>query len=249
MNLGEQFLCRTIMSWWIIAAALIGLSAWMSGCATHASGTGVQDAKYVFVYLKTGPESSNKTREQRDEIFKGHMENMQRLANEGKLMIAGPFSQPRDKAWRGIFLFDVVTVDEARALTASDPGVIAGVFVAEAHGVTGASSLRKAAVLEKQLLAEQGDKKPAPGEPPPNIRPYVMLTASDAARAAKAVAKSTLAGNVVYSVRFTDSAGGVLVLDAKSTEEVAQVLHEPEPGAFGLDGWYSTVSLMKLPRE
>lgn len=250
MNLGEQLMFRMLTnSWWICAMALIGVCAWLSGCASSSAASQSHQAKYVFVYLKTGPESANKTREQRDEIFKGHMSNMQRLADEGKLIIAGPFSQPRDKAWRGVFLFDVATVDEAKALTATDPGVIAGVFVADAHAVTGSPSLRLTASLEKQLKATQGDKKPAPGEPPPNIRAYVMLTASDAARAAKAIAQSTLAGKVIYNVRFADSAGGIFVLDAKSTDEIAPVLSEKDAGPFGLDGWYSTVSLTKLPRE
>lgn len=250
MNLGEQLMFRMLTtSWWICAMALIGVCAWLSGCASSSATSQSHQAKYVFVYLKTGPESANKTREQRDEIFKGHMSNMQRLADEGKLIIAGPFSKPRDKAWRGVFLFDVATVEEAKALTATDPGVIAGVFVADAHAVTGSPSLRLTASLEKQLKATQSDKKPAPGEPPPNIRAYVMLTASDAALAAKAIAQSTLAGKVIYNVRFADSAGGIFVLDAKSPDEIAPVLSEKDAGPFGLDGWYSTISLTKLPRE
>jgi uncharacterized protein YciI len=251
MTVGEHLLCRAAIPapWWMIVAALLAACGWLSGCSATSTSSGINEAKYVLVYLKTGPESANKTREQSAEVFKGHMANMKRLADEGKLVIAGPFSKPRDKAWRGIFLFDVATVEEAQALTATDPGVIAGVFVAEAHGVIGAASLRKTSEFDRQLLAAQGEKTPAPGEPPPNIRPYVMLTASDAARASKALAHSALADKVIYSVRFTDASGGVFVLDAKTVDEVLPSVSEKDAGPFGLDGWYSTASLMKLPRE
>jgi uncharacterized protein YciI len=251
MNMNDFPLRRsaTTAPGWMFVALLLGVCAWLSGCASSPASPSAHEARYVFVYLKTGPESANKTREQSAEVFKGHMANMKRLADEGKLIIAGPFSKPRDKAWRGIFLFDVATVEEAGSLTATDPGMIAGVFVAESHAVTGSPVLRKTSALEKEMLAEQGEKKPAPGEPPSNIRGYVMLTASDAARVSKALAHSSLADKVVYSVRFTDATGGVFVLDAKSMDEVAPVLSEKDAGEFGLDGWYSTASLMKLPRE
>jgi len=219
-----------------------------AGCATGPSASATKDAHYVFVYLKTGPDSAKKTREERDEIFKGHMANMQRLADAGKLMIAGPFSQPRDKSWRGVFVFDVSTVEEAESLTATDPGVMAGVFVAEAHAVTGSPTLRMTSELEKQMLAEQGDKKRVPGEPPPNIRPYVMLTAEDASRADAALTKGGWAKKIVYRLDMSGSTRGIFVLDARATDEVASSISASDAGPIGLDGWYSTVSLMKLPR-
>ena len=55
------------------------------------------------------------------------MANIQRLADEGKLIVAGPLGK-NEKTYRGIFIFDVKTIGEAKALTDSDPAVRAGIF-------------------------------------------------------------------------------------------------------------------------
>lgn len=85
---------------------------------------------YVLAILKTGPNDASITGEQRKEIFRGHFANMNRLAAEGKLALAGPFGE-NDQAFRGLFVLAVTTVEEGRALTGSDPAVKAGVFVVE----------------------------------------------------------------------------------------------------------------------
>ncbi len=80
---------------------------------------------YVFCILNTGkakiddPEKSN-------EIFRGHFANMARLANDGKLVLAGPFMEGAPK--RGMYVFNVTTIEEAEALVKTDPAVQAGVF-------------------------------------------------------------------------------------------------------------------------
>lgn len=86
---------------------------------------------YVLVILKTGPKPMPKGPE-RDEMFKGHMANIQRLADEGKLAVAGPFAGG-DDGWRGMFIFAVSDVDEAKQLTASDPVIKSGEMIAEYH--------------------------------------------------------------------------------------------------------------------
>lgn len=55
---------------------------------------------YVLAVLKTGPSPMPAGRE-RDEMFKGHFANMNRLAAEGKLALAGPFDGV--DGWRGVF--------------------------------------------------------------------------------------------------------------------------------------------------
>ena len=82
--------------------------------------------QYVFCILKTGSNTTASEKE-RNEFFKGHMENIQRLANEGKLAVAGPFMK-NDKNYRGIFVFNVTTVEEAKALVESDPAVKGKIF-------------------------------------------------------------------------------------------------------------------------
>lgn len=66
-----------------------------------------------------------------EKIQEGHMANVRRLANEGKLLLAGPFGDDGDL--RGIFVFKVASMEEAQALVASDPAVQAGRLRVELH--------------------------------------------------------------------------------------------------------------------
>lgn len=85
---------------------------------------------YVFVLLKTGPNRLPPGAE-RDEMFRGHFANMKRLADAGKLVLAGPFDGV--EGWRGMFVFAVKDIDEARQLAATDPVLVQGEMVAEYH--------------------------------------------------------------------------------------------------------------------
>ena len=96
--------------------------------------------KYVLAILKTGPKDAEVQGEARKAIFKGHFDNMNRLAAEGKLAVAGPFADP-DKKYRGLFILAVPTVEEARALAETDPTVKAGVLVVEYVPWYGSASL------------------------------------------------------------------------------------------------------------
>lgn len=93
---------------------------------------------YVLVILKTGPNKVPAGPE-RDEMFKGHFANMSRLAAEGKLALAGPFDGV--DGWRGLFIFAVADIEEARKLTATDPVIVKGEMVAEYHKYYGSAAL------------------------------------------------------------------------------------------------------------
>lgn len=84
---------------------------------------------YVFCILKTGS-NTTATPEEQSKLFKGHMDNIIKLSNEGKLSVAGPFMK-NDKNYRGIFIFNVSTIEEAKILVESDPAVQAKIFEAE----------------------------------------------------------------------------------------------------------------------
>lgn len=78
---------------------------------------------YVLVVLTTG---SNTDSDQATigKAFAGHMSNMERLVREGKLLVAGPIMK-NDHNYRGIFILDVATQDEARELLETDPAIAA----------------------------------------------------------------------------------------------------------------------------
>ena len=94
--------------------------------------------KYVLVILKTGPNKVPAGKE-RDEMFKGHLANINRLAAEGKMAVAGPLDGV--DGWRGLFILAVADIEEAKKLVATDPVIIKGEMVAEYHKHYGSAAL------------------------------------------------------------------------------------------------------------
>lgn len=77
--------------------------------------------KYVLVILKTGSTKIDH-KETVDSLFRGHMVNIGRLVKIDKLVVAGPIKK-NDKTYRGIFILNVNTLDEANALLTTDPAI------------------------------------------------------------------------------------------------------------------------------
>ena len=75
--------------------------------------------RYVLVILRTGSYTPG-DKKVTDSLFKGHMQNINRMAQMGKLVVAGPL-QKNEKSYRGIFILDVRTMEEAKALIDLDP--------------------------------------------------------------------------------------------------------------------------------
>ncbi len=82
--------------------------------------------QYVMVILTTG-KADIKEKAVKDSLFAGHMKNINRLADEGRLVLAGPFGK-NDINYRGVFIFNTTSVDETRTMVDTDPAVKAGVF-------------------------------------------------------------------------------------------------------------------------
>jgi len=83
---------------------------------------------YVMCFLKTGPLQVDDLQKRAD-LMKGHFGMIQRLAAEKKLVLAGPFKDGGEL--RGIYLFDVPSIEDARKLTESDPSIREGFFKVE----------------------------------------------------------------------------------------------------------------------
>ena len=94
--------------------------------------------KYVLVVLKTGPNKLPAGAE-RDEMYKGHFANINRLAAQGTLALAGPFDGV--DGWRGLFILAVADIEEARQHVATDPVIVKGEMVAEYHRYYGSAAL------------------------------------------------------------------------------------------------------------
>ena len=84
---------------------------------------------YVFALLQTG-DTVPRPDSVLSDLFAGHMANIEGLAEEGKLVVAGPFYDvPRaPRSWRGVFVLNTSDTAEARGWVNQDPAVQAGVF-------------------------------------------------------------------------------------------------------------------------
>ncbi len=87
--------------------------------------------QFWLIILKTGPNDKEITdTAARNKIFAGHFANMERLYYDGVLKAAGPFGK-NEFSWRGLFILDCKTKEEAEAFVKTDPAVAAGVFIVD----------------------------------------------------------------------------------------------------------------------
>jgi len=94
---------------------------------------------YVLVILKTG-ENKAVDKKVQDSIFMGHLQNIKRLANDGKLIVAGPMAK-NDRNYEGIFILNVKTTAEAQKLLGTDPAISAKLLTPELYGWYGSAAL------------------------------------------------------------------------------------------------------------
>lgn len=102
------------MKFLVLLLALVGVSA--------------QDIPmrfYVLGILEKGPNWTPEVTEETKKIQAGHMANIKRLADEKKLLLAGPLAQEGGDM-RGIFVFDTDKLADAQAWCDTDPAVRSG---------------------------------------------------------------------------------------------------------------------------
>lgn len=112
---------------------------------------------FVLCILKTGPKDAEIKGDERKKIFQGHFANIGRLADQGTLVVAGPFGK-NDKSYRGLYIFSVPTIEEAEKLVMLDPAVAAGVFVPELTLWYGSAAMALVNDTHKRI------EKPKPAE-------------------------------------------------------------------------------------
>ncbi|MCT2407949.1 YciI family protein [Chryseobacterium antibioticum] len=95
---------------------------------------------YTIVMLTTGSTKvEDKTK--MGELMKGHMTNIGKLADEGKIVVAGPFLEKNKENYRGMFIFNTKSKEEAEQWVKTDPAVQAGVFSYEIFPWYGSAAL------------------------------------------------------------------------------------------------------------
>ena len=134
---------RTLWKWGLVAwavALIVGCGSpaqhgpqadsWLALAGDSVDAYGMKP--YVLAMLQTA-DTTARPQDELKAVFDGHMKNIERLAEEGKLPVAGPF-YGIDKvpgSWRGLFVLNTADTTEARTWVQSDPAVQAGVFRVE----------------------------------------------------------------------------------------------------------------------
>jgi uncharacterized protein len=95
--------------------------------------------KYILVLLKTG---SNETTDEEfiNNCFRGHLENIGRMVDSGKLIVAGPLGK-NDNSYRGIFILNINATEEVAELLQSDPAIKEKLLEAELYHWYGSAAL------------------------------------------------------------------------------------------------------------
>lgn len=94
---------------------------------------------YVLVILKTGA-NTTATKAEMDSCFRGHMANINRLVETGQLIVAGPLMK-NEKTYRGIFILDAPTIEEAEGILQTDPAISFGLLATELYTWYGSAAL------------------------------------------------------------------------------------------------------------
>jgi uncharacterized protein YciI len=90
----------------------------------------MQLESYAFVLLRRGPSAAGFTDDELEQLQDAHLGHLAAMAEAGKLVAAGPFSDQPDASLRGL-CFYACPVDEARRLAGADPAVRAGRLAVE----------------------------------------------------------------------------------------------------------------------
>lgn len=95
---------------------------------------------YTIVMLTTGS-AKIEDKVKMGELMNGHMGNIRKLADEGKIIVAGPFLEKNKETYNGMFIFNTKSKEEAEQWVKTDPAVQAGVFSYEIFPWYGSAAL------------------------------------------------------------------------------------------------------------
>lgn len=171
--------------------------------------------QYVYVFLNTNPDRADLPKEQVDSLQRGHLANIQKLAKEGKLLVAGPFN-----SGGGIFIMNTTSTKEARKWISTDPAIAANRYHIETlpwtPRVGGACLVDTTAEFVTYTF----------------VRYNTLITkfnVQDAPRLFKQhddyLKKIEASGNVISEGFFANSDGGVLVMKGDVGPEV--IMNDP----------------------
>jgi uncharacterized protein YciI len=81
---------------------------------------------YELVLLRRGQSEPRLDAETMELLQRQHLGHLETMKAAGHLAVAGPFGDQPDDNWRGLCVYQVGSLDEARRLAQADPAVRAG---------------------------------------------------------------------------------------------------------------------------
>lgn len=124
--------------------------------STLAQKVGADDwgmKSFIMVVLKTGKAQITDS-VKRAEMFRGHFDNINKLAEAGKMVLAGPIGK-NENTYRGIFVFDVATIEEAKELIKGDPTIVNGIFDVEFYKWYASAALLELNNIHKKISKQK----------------------------------------------------------------------------------------------
>ncbi|MEZ6196269.1 MAG: YciI family protein [Planctomycetota bacterium] len=210
-------------------------------------------APYVFCLLVAGESREDHDAAARERIQAEHLANIERLAESGDILIAGPFGAPNpDPRRRGVFIFDADSLARAEALTRTDPAVKAGVLGMELAPLRSSPRWREIAALERETSERLRREKP--GEPAFEIRGYTLLLVAEARDEAQAAAVAALeaAGHTVLEGRLGAPMADrrLVILDLADPDEARKIvestLGRPGGPTYEMHPWWASANIARL---
>jgi uncharacterized protein YciI len=184
----------------------------------------VQSQQFIFVFLNKKADKAELPEKEVEKIMEGHMANIQRLARERKLIVAGPFD-----GGGGIFIFNAASPDQAKEWLASDPGVQANRWNVEILPYT--ARVGSACKVEEPIHMVNYEFV----RYTINITKYNVREAAETARKhddyLKKIAQT---GNVVAEGTFGED-GGILVIKGELQKEVIEADPSVSEGLYQID--------------
>ncbi len=111
-----------------VIALIVGCFMAQSQPATRPTAAPpVEFDKFHFVVLMAAPNPPQLDAERARELQAQHLGHLSKMAEEGHMLVAGPFANRFDDRWRGLCLYDgSLTAEQVRELAEADPAVQAG---------------------------------------------------------------------------------------------------------------------------
>ena len=130
-----------LLIWLVPFVACFG--AWPAVAGQDTAESPPKMAEYCVGLIYRGPTWSPEVTQKVQELQAAHLANIDRLVESGEMVLAGPFADEGDM--RGLFFYNVGTLEAAQALVESDPAVKAGRLRVELHPWWGSTKLGEAA--------------------------------------------------------------------------------------------------------